>query len=67
MVGVEGFKVSADASLAPNAHPLQMSEKKSMKLKFKGEKSHKKHRADDASGSRKRKREEDNGEHDTGW
>ena len=43
-----------------------MSEKKSLKLKFKGEKSHKKHRADDASGSRKRKREEDSGEHDTG-
>jgi hypothetical protein len=44
-----------------------MSEKKSLKLKFKGEKSHKKHRTDEASGSRKRKREEDNGEHDTGW
>lgn len=38
-----------------------------MKLKFKGEKSHKKHKTDDPSGSRKRKREEDNGEHDTDW
>ncbi|KAG8787931.1 hypothetical protein FRC15_006992 [Serendipita sp. 397] len=44
-----------------------MSEKKSMKLKFKGEKSHKKRQDGEGSTSKKRKREDDEGEHETDW
>lgn len=69
MVGVEilGFRDLPLLIPAPSEPYLSMSEKKSLKLKFKGEKSHKKHKTDEVSGSRKRKREEDDPERDKGW
>jgi hypothetical protein len=72
-VGVEilGFRrlPNLDSRLDHHQHLafIIMSEKKSLKLKFKGEKSHKKHKTGEESGSRKRKREEENSENDTGW